>query len=356
MAVGQGAIIGALSYIAVGRELTYGTYVTGVAGLSFNSASMKTMKETKILEEVQASRTNSNYLQTSRTIEGDIEFQFNAKNLACNYLLHNAFCYDTIASVTATGETLGGAGITHTIDIGNYGGSYGSLSINMRKGNSGTGQIFEYNGLRVNELSFKATIDEPLIASVSLIGKDVSTTANDVASKIADTTTSLQSPLSFVNGRVSIESGATGTGNLTTTSFWHVIAMDFKIANNLNSDANARRIGTDTLQVLPPGLAQFDFKVTIRFDTTTAFAGMLAGTRMSGEFEFLGDTLASNSAVREGLKITMPYLIVSDAGDPDVGGPNDPLTSEVTFAVLRDPTASGYAVRAKVTNLTQNYT
>lgn len=50
-----------------------------------------------------------------------------------------------------------------------------------------------------------------------------------------------------------------------------------------------------------------------------------------------------------------PNLRVTDAGDPEIGGSGELLSSTVTFAVLRDPTTSGYAVRAVVTNGTASY-
>jgi hypothetical protein len=348
MAVGQNALMGDLSYVAVGREATYGTYATGTAGLNFLSASLKKMKETKILEEVQTSRTNSNYIQLGVTIEGELEFYYSPKSLAANYLLQNAFGGGPVTSATATGETVGGLGFTHTLNIANFDATYSSLSINVRKGDSASGKIFEFSGLRVNEFTFAAEIDEPLLCTASMIGKDSTISANDVSASL---NTLNQIPLSFVNGRFSVENSP---GSLTAASFWHVQSFEFKIGNNLNSDTSARRIGTDTLQVLPAGLANFELKATLRFDTTTAYSAMVAGTRLAGEFEFLGDTM-TGSAVREGVKITMPFLIVSDAGDPEISGPNEVLTQEVTFAVLRDPTASGYACRATVTNLTSSY-
>ena len=350
MAVGDSALMGHGSYLAIGRETTYGTYVTATAGLAFLSASMKVTKEVKILEEVQRSRTNSNYIQLGKTIEGDVEYHHSNRNLACNYILQNAFGGGAVTTATATGDTVGGAAFTHTININNFDATYSSLTMNHRKGDSIGAKIFEYKGLRVNEYSLSAELDEPLVASVSFVGQDVSLTSNDV-SGILDTTTAYQAPLSFVSGRISVEAT---TGSLTSTSFWHVQSMEFKVNNNLNSDTSSRRIGTDTLQVLPAGLAQFDFNCTIRFDTMTAINAMLAGTRLAGEFEFLGDTL-TGSNLRESLKITMPFLIVNEAGDPEIGGPSEILTSQVSFAVLRDPTASGYAVRAVVRNSTSTY-
>lgn len=348
MAVGQGSLMGDLSYLAIGRETTYGTYATSTAGLNFLSASLRALKETKILEEIQTSRTNSNSIQLGKVIEGDVEFYFSPMNAASNYLLHNAFGGGPITSATATGETAGGGGFQHTVNIANFDQTYSSLSINLRKGESSGAKIFEYSGLRVNEMSFVAEIDEPLIANCGLVGKDVTLTTNDVSSSL---TTSNQLPLSFVNGRFSIE---TSTGALTTTSFWHVQNVEFKISNNLNSDSAARRIGSDTLQVLPAGLAQFELKCSIRFDTSTAFDAMMAGTRLAGEFFFQGDTM-SGSVARESIKFSFPNLRVSDAGDPEIGGPNEMLTSEVVFAVLRDPTSGGYAVQAVVVNNTSSY-
>lgn len=350
MAVGQGVLVGDLSYITVGREVTYGTYVTATAGINFLSASMKMTKETKILEEIQTSRTNSNYIQLGRTVEGELEAYFSPSNLACNYLLQNAFGGGPVTSATASGDTTGAVSFTHQIDIANFAATYSSLSMNHRKGEATNGKIFEYCGIRVNELSLRAEIDEPLMMGISLIAKDASLSSNDVSAHLA-TSTANQIPLSFVSGRFSVETTPAG---LTTTSIWHVQNFEFKVKNNLNSDSTARRIGSDTLQVLPAGLAQFELKASIRFDTTTAYDAMMNGTRLAAEFQFEGPTL-TGSSLRESIKITMPFVLVSDAGDPEIGSPNDPLVSEVSFAVLRDPTTSGYAVRAVVLNNTASY-
>ena len=349
MPVGQGALVGFNSYLAVGRETTYGTYVTGTAGLNFVSASMKTTMETKIIEQVSTSRTHSEKIQTGKVVEGDIELMYSPRNLACNYLLVNAFGGGVPSVATATGETAGGGAFTHTVTLNNFDATYASLSINMRKGDSASAKIFEYSGLRVNEMTLNAELDEPLMMSFSLIGKDSSLSTNDVSSSL---NTLSQNPLSFADGRVSVE---TSFASLTSTSFWHVESVEFSINNNLKADADARRIGSNTLQVLPPGIANLELKMTIRFDTSTAFDAMINGTKLSAELEFRGPTM-TGSAIREGIKLQFPTLYVSDAGDPEIGGPDEVLKSEVTFAVLRDNTsATGYAVRALVTNLTSSY-
>lgn len=348
MAVGQGVLVGDLSYVAVGRETTYGTYNTATAGINVLSASIKMTKETKILEEIQTSRTNSNWIQLGRTLEAGLEGYFSPRSLACNYLLQNAFGGGAVVSATATGDTTGSGTFSHEVSINNFLTTYSSLCLNVRKGDATNGKIFNYDGLRVNEFTLMAELDEALMMNVSMIGRDATNTGTDVSSSLD---TSAQVPLSFVNGRFSVE---TSQSAITSTSFWHVQSMEFKVANNLNSDATSRRIGSDTLQVLPAGLAQFELKASIRFDTTTAYDAMMAGTRFAAEFFFQGATM-SGSNLRESIKLQFPYVIISDAGDPEIGGPNEPLTSEVVFAVLRDPTTSGYAVKATVINNTSSY-
>src|SRR5688572_5295723 len=112
MAVGQGALIGGDSYLAIGRESTFGTGVTATAGLDFISCSLKANKENKIIEQIERSRTFSKRISLSKSIGGDVDYYYAPRVLACNYLLQNAFG-GTVTSATATGETAGGGAFTH---------------------------------------------------------------------------------------------------------------------------------------------------------------------------------------------------------------------------------------------------
>lgn len=349
MAVGAGSYEGYGSYVAVGRETTFGTYDTATAGLEFLSASLKTMKETKVLEQVETSRTYSKQIKTSKIVEGEISGYVYALDNAFNYILQNAMG-GTITTATATGETAGGLAFTHTYKIGDMNNSYTSLCINHRKGQSSGGFVFQYSGLRVNELNFTAEIDEALQFSASLIGKDSTQTSNDVASALSQNT---DEPLSFVNGRVSVVADSLGAA--TTTSFWHVQSVEFGVSNNLKGDTESRRIGSDVLDVLPVGIASFPLTVSMRFDTTTAYDGMLANTDFAIDLEFQGSTLTT-SVIKRGVKFRFPVTKISDAGDPEVSGPDGMLMSQVTFMVFRDTGSSGgYAMQAEVTNNVSSY-
>jgi len=129
--------------------------------------------------------------------------------------------------------------------------------------------------------------------------------------------------------------------------------IETKISNNLKNGNESRRIGSDILAVLPAGVQTYELSATIRFDTTTAFDAMIAGTELAAEIVYASDTI-SGSALQTEFKLEYQKLQVKDAGDPEISGPDGILTSNVTFDVLRDESASGYAVKATLINTIAN--
>lgn len=343
MAVGQNALFSGFSYLAVGRETTFGTYDTCTASLPMLSMSLKTIKDNKMLEEIDRSRTYVKRIGLGKVVEGSCEFYAAPEAPAFGYLLQTAFG-GTVTSATAAGDTTGASAIEHVFAVGALDQSYSSLCLNLRKGPSGTGKVFQYSGVRVDTLSFTAELDEALKVSAALVCKDSTVTSNDVESALTVTTYNC---LSFADGRVSVESSF---ASLTSTSFWHVQSVSFEMANSLKKDTESRRIGSDVLDVLPSGILTNTLTMTVRFDTTTAFDAMIAGTTLSAQLVFQGPTI-SGSTLREELKINFPRIYVKEAGDPEIGGPDEILTSEITFDVARDASsATGYAVQATLRN------
>lgn len=345
MVIGAGALMSGDSYVALGRETALNTAITTTADFCFLSASFKTSKDSKVLEEICRNRTYGSRIALGKTIEGSVEAYYYPVKDSLNYILQNAFG-GSVASATTTA----GASYVHTFNIGNLDAqTYKGLTFNVRKGDATSGKTFMYTGCRTSELGLMAEIDEALKMSASFIGMN-SSIGVDISSVL--TTTVDVAPLEFVNGRFSVENSL---ASLTASSYWHVQSFDFKLANNLKADNESRRIGSDVLNVLPVGMANFELNATMRFDTTTAYDAMLAGTQFSAEFEFLGATLAGSS-VRQGIKIVMPKVFIKDAGDPEIGGPDEILSAEVSFDVLRDTSSTGgYAVQALVTNGTASY-
>jgi hypothetical protein len=349
MADGQNANVGFNSYIAVGREATFKTYSTCTAGLDVLSASLKTNQEQKVIETVSTKRTHADRILLSKTVEGDLEFHMSADRDAAVYLLHNAMGGGAVTSATAAGDTTGAAAIEHVFSLNNFDVTYSSLCINHRKGDSTHGKIFEYSGGRVNEFTLAGEVDSELIATSSLIFVDSTVTSNNVASNL---TVTGQTPLSFASMRLSVESTF---ASLTAAAFWHVQSFEFGISNNLKSDSESRRIGSALLDVLPAGIANFTYTFNMRFDTLTAYNAMLNETQLSSQLSFQGPTL-TGSSLRQEIRVDIPRIYIQDSGDPEIGGPDEILTSEVSALVLRDDSsASGYAVRAMVRNLTASY-
>jgi hypothetical protein len=268
---------------------------------------------------------------------------------SCQYILQNAFGGGVVSSATIAADTTGAGAFEHTVSLNNFDATYSSLCINERKGDSTNGKIFEYSGLRVNEFSLSGEVDSELLASASFIGVDSTNTSNNVSSNL---TVTGQTPLSFANMRLSVESTF---ASLTASAFWHVQSFEWAINNNLKADSDSRRIGSSILDVLPPGIAQFTFNFSMRFDTLTAYNAMLNETQLAAQLSFQGPTM-TGSNFRQEVKINMPKLFINDAGDPEIGGPDEIIKAEVTTLVLRDDsTSTGYAVQAVVRNKTSGY-
>lgn len=349
MAVGANANVGLFSYLAVGVEATFKTYNTCTAGLDFLSFSMKTTQEIKAIEAVQTSRTYSDKISLSKSIEGDVEFYMAADSDAAQRILQNAMGGGTITTATASGDTTGGGVLTHVYSVNDFSASFSSLCLNARKGDSTNGKSWGYNGVRVGELTLSGEVDEALKCSASMIACDSTTTITDVSSVYPVLT---QDPMVFSNMRLSIENTF---ASLTSAAFWHVQSFEWGVANNLKADSSSRRIGTNILDVLPPGVAAFTFNFSMRFDTLTAYSAMLAETQLSAQIVCEGNTY-SGSSIKRSLKIDMPVIYIADAGDPEVGGPDEVLVAEVTALVLRDvSSATGYAAKISVNNKTTTY-
>lgn len=339
---GQGALISGLSYIAIGRETIAGTYNTCPALLPCLSSSLTLKRDNKILEQIERSRTYSQRTVQMEKIDGDLSFYFQPELDACGFLLQNAFV-GTVTSATAAAETVGGGAMVHTFNIGDIYQSHTSICVNQRKGDATNGKIFQYAGIRVNEIMFSSEINDALKCNTSLIGMNA-TVGADVHTTTMQTATAA---LSFVDGRFSVEASF---ASLTSSSYWHVQSVEFGWNNNLKADAAAGRIGSANITVLPAGMAQFTLRAKMRFDTLTAWNAMRNATQLACELEFQGPTLGA-SAIRQGVKFRFPRVYVHMAGEPTIGGPNEVLTSDVEFHVLRqDDTTAGYACQALMTN------
>ncbi len=351
LTLGADKIMALESYVGIGAESTWGTYATSTAQLLFESASLTKKRTSKVIEEIvsNSSRTYQSRVNLGIMVDGEISFNYRADCDACNLFLING-----LGGAVASATISAAASYLHTIDIGDMDFNTNSssstikgLSLNMRKGDGNTGKVFEYHGLRVNELMFNAEIDETLKVNAGLIGKDSTQNSNDIS---ANLTCPDENPLIFTDGRISVELTTT---SLLTTASWHVQSAEWGITNNLKGDTESRRIGSETLDVLPPSVANLTLNVNMRFDTVTAYNAFMDGTKYSAEIEFTGATLAGSTLQRY-VNFRMPKLYIREGAEPEIGGPDEILTTNIVFDVLCD-SCSGYSMQAKVQNGTENY-
>ena len=102
-------------------------------------------------------------------------------------------------------------------------------------------------------------------------------------------------------------------------------------------------------------MAKVALTLSVRFDTTTAIDAMVNNTKLACELDFQGTTLAG-SVIKRGLKFQMPSIYIEEAGDPEIGGPDEQLLSEITFQVMHDDSsATGFPLRTILTNLIADY-
>lgn len=350
LTIGASQITSLESYVAVAGESTWGTYATCTNQLIFESTSITKKRNTKVIEEIvrNTSRTYQSRVNLGVSVDGDIAFNYRPQSDACNLFLINAFG-GAVSSATVTASV----SYLHTINVGDMDNNTNSssstiksLSVNIRKGGT-DGKVFEYHGCRVNELMFTAEVDDVLKCNATLIGKDATNNTNDISAALACPTAN---PLIFHQGRISLEATTT---SLVTTASWHVQSVEFGISNNLKSDTQARAIGSETLEVLPPGVANLTLNVSMRFDTVTAYAALMAGTKYACDLEFIGVTLPSSDKT-EYLKFRLPAIYIKEGAEPEIGGPDEILKTDITFDVLCD-SCSGYSVQATLQNGTQNY-
>ncbi|NNG10217.1 MAG: hypothetical protein HKM92_08585 [Arenibacter sp.] len=348
--IGQGNNEGMYSYLAFGRQTALSAFITAPSAvLEFMSAGLKGNQGKKTIEQVERRRVHAKRVPMGKVIEGEVEGYFFPDNTACAWIMQNAFG-GAITSATTTGESAGGDAFTHTQKIGNVlEQTYSALTILARKGDSLTGKTFRYDGMRVGEWGLSAELDDALKFTTSFMGRDFTGGATD---NVANLTTAAWECLNFIDGRISVEGTA---ASLTSSSYWHVQSMNFAVGNSLKSGNESRRIGSDLLDVLPPGMASPSLNVTMRFDTTTAIDAMRDNSTLAAEFEFQGPTMTGSNQ-RIGLKIDMPKIAIEDAGDPEIGGPDEQLVSEVSFTIYHDDSsAGGYSVKSELTNLIANY-
>ncbi len=317
MAIGEGAQIAARSYVAFSKETTFGTYASATTAVEVISSSVKTEIESVKLETLNTNRGMSKRVQTNKNVGGSIEMFLQSQESVL--LMATALG----GGINSTAES--GASVVHTLSAGNFDTSPASLSFNIRKGDEHT---WRYTGGRINVLTIIGTVGEPIQITAEMVFKDSTQQSDDISAIL-----SISSLVPYVYHQTQFIYAAT-PGSLTTTNAEPIQSFELVINNNIVSDAAARQLGSNVPGVLPPTSRTIEFKITQRFDTTTAYDRFIQATQGAIRIQMDGPSLSTNLSHQ--IIIDMPKVFVSNAPDPELGGTGDIIQSEIGFDVLVD--------------------
>lgn len=338
MAVGDLAKIAALSYVAFGKETTWGTYNSATTAAEFLSCSFRTDVETKKLDQIGWNRGFSHRVTLGKMVGGTLEQYLHPVESVL--LIANALG----GHIVSTSQT---AASIHSITTGNFDTvpSIG-LSFNVRKGETHT---WRYSGGRCNVMKLSGNVGEPIMASFEFIFKDATQVSDDISAALQ---ISGVAPFTFVNGVFRYANSETVVN--TTTAEEPIQSFELTVNNNLKSESEARQLGTSLLGVLPPTRREVEFKITNRFDTTTTWLRFIQATQGSVELKFVGQAISAE--YNNEMTIRLPKVF-NVAGDPEIGGAEEILTTEIPFDVLLNDagTTTGRDIGVTIKNAVTAY-
>lgn len=340
MAVGDGAEAAIRSYIAYGKETTFGTYASVSVAVEAISCSFKVEKESQKLETLNKSRDFSKRVQTNQNVGGTLEMYLHPIE---SVLLFATAMGGGIATSSQSGVAI------HTITAGNFDTSPSSLSFNIRKG-SNANHVWEYSGGRPNVITIAAEIGEPVMLTAEMVFKDATLGTNNIGANLS---VSSLAPFVYHQGSY-IYSGT--QGSLTTTNAEPIQSFELVINNNIISDSAARQLGSQVPGVLPATQREIELTITQRWDTTTNYNRFIGATEGSVRLLFSGSQITSTAAQTYSWQIDMPKVLMNTP-DPELSGAGDLLQSEISFDVITDnpQTTTGKAIVATVWNNVNSY-
>lgn len=320
MAVGDGAEASVRSYVAVGKETTFGTYTAPSRAVEALSCGFMTEIEIEKIDAIGlGNRGFQKRVQKDKKVMGSLEANVHPQESPLLFAV--ALGGGITSALNTTGAYL------HSLTAGNFDTSPSSVCFNVRKGSTHT---FRYSGGRVNQLKITAAVNEVVRASYDFVFKDsTATTSDDLASAL-----SISSVLPFVYVDGTFRYAATEANAATTTAAEPIQAFELTISNGLVSDAAARALGSNVLQVLPATRRSVEFKITQRFDTITAYNRFIQATTGSVNLFFRSSSIGSTNQFYE-MTIVLPKVIY-DKADVELKDTGSILQAEIPMSVLVD--------------------
>lgn len=341
MAIGDGAESVVRSYVAVGKEATFGTYTAPSLAIEALSCGFMTDVDVEMIDSIGGgNRGRTKRVQKDKKVAGPLEANFHAQESVL--MCANALGGGIVSALHTTGV------YNHTLGAGNFNTDAASLCFNVRKGSTHT---FRYSGGRVNSLKISAAVGEIVKVSYDFVFKDsTQTSADDLASALS---ISSVLPFTYVQGKYRY--ATTEAGAATTTAEEPIQGFELTVKNNIVSDKAARALGSNVPQVLPATRREVEFKITQRFDTTTAYNRFMQATQGAVELFFQGEQIGATGFFHEAT-IRMPKVFY-DKADVELKDTGSILQAEIPMSVLVDSpnTTTGKDIAFTFRNATAAY-
>lgn len=354
MSVGTGSRQGYVAIVGLAPEYTLGTHVTATSFACFNSESLNKQRTEQKLESICMNRDFTKRVTLEETVEGSIEVDLDVSSDFVVWLMAQSMG-GTVAASTV------GAGCTkHTIYAGDMennkfsatsGTNTSSLSISVRKGGvlaaagTATGDVYQFDGCRVNSLSIKGEVNGMCMLTAEIIGRSATLSSDSLTASFSTVV-----PATFVN--VSITTGDS-IGNLAATEILQ--SFEVVINNNLAGDTASRRLGTRVLDVLPPTRREVLFNVSQRWTTNTTYHRFNDNTATAFRVHIdTGVTAgAAGGNTTYSMVIDLPKCYLNSPAVPEIGDMGV-VTVDQEWAAMYD-SEQGYSVQMALFNGTLDY-
>ena len=322
MSVGDNAEIATRSYVALGRETTFGTYASATTAVEAISCGFIVERASEKIEAIGPSRAFATRVQLEQTVSGPLELNLHPHQSVL--LMANALGGGLASSVTVIGGTY-----THSVTAGNFDTIASSLSFNVRKGSTLT---WRYLGGRVNEMKISAEVGAAVVCTYDFFFRDATQVSDDISTSLS---ISAVLPFTFIQGVYRYSS--TETLAATTTAGEPIQAFELTVNNNIATGAESRQLGSNLNTLLPATKRSTELTITQRFDTTTTYQRMLQATQGAVELFFRGATITSSSGVDAFYEVTMRFpKVYYNAADPALEGATDVLSMEIPLDIVSD--------------------
>jgi hypothetical protein len=314
--------VGALGYIAYGKESTEGTFITANKFLAANSFNFDDTNEYLSPMTIRGSKDMTLAMPAPFNVTGTLEMPFVPEDI--ELLLKSAFSASSVTTAGASSSyshVFTPASVSPTFTFEAYTGGSDGLTTD--------GLIRQYGGVRVNTLELRAAFGEIVTASFGLDGSTrqtkplVSSALDPLTPSYA--ATSLQ-PFHFNGAKVSIAGSESAI----------VKDLTFSINNNVEHIGTLRQ--TRNYSRVASGARELTLSMAMDFQNTTDYQRLLDETEFAVSIELRGSLIGGG--IYNKLTIDLPRVKYRRVGVPISAG--DFITQDVECTVLK-PNASDIA-------------